>query len=201
VGRQSVELEYSAHAGVTFTGAISEMNIDDRRTTFLFSNNFGVHAPLSTDLYDRIEVTQIGEWPINVCFFRKDDFSDGFSLRPKDKRAKPKKDLQRVYELFRKWEHRDTMLMVKTGDGMRITVACGKVKELSDCFMFTIADTEAIHLVVPDHSSLVHIETKGDELTVMLYNEKSGLHFTVTNRVERPEDAINRFPALTKLVQ
>jgi hypothetical protein len=198
---KGVELEYCPSAGVTFTGCISELSLDDRRTSFLFSNDFGVHAPLSTDLYDRIEVTQIGEHPINVCFFRKDDFSDGFSVRPKDERAKPKKDLPRVYELFRQWERHNTMLMVNTGDGMRITVARGTIKELSDRFMFTIADTETVHLVVPKQSSWIHFETKGDELTVMLFNEKSGLHFTVTNRVERPEDAINRFSALTTLVQ
>jgi hypothetical protein len=198
---KGVELEYSAGSGVTFTGAISELSLDDRGTSFLFRNDFGIHALLSTDLYDRIEIAEIGDLPINVGFFRKGASSDGFSVRPKDERAKPEKDLQRVDELFRQWERHDTMLMINTGDGMRITVARGKVEELSDRFMFTIADTETIHLVAPNQSSFVHIEAKGDELTVMLYNEKSGLHFTVTNRVERPEDAINRFSALTTLVQ
>ncbi|QHN03421.1 hypothetical protein FTO74_08630 [Granulicella sp. WH15] len=196
-----IELEYSARAGVIFTGTLSELSLDERRTSFLFRNDFGVHAVLSTDLYDRIEVTEIGDLPINVGFFRQGDFSDGFSARPKDERAKPKRDLKRVCELFRHWERLDTMLMVNTGDGMRITVACGKVKELSDRFMFTIADTETIHLIAPDQSTSVHFESEGDEVSVMLYNDKSGMHFTVTNRLERPEDVINRFSALTTLIQ
>lgn len=196
-----IELEYSARAGVTFTGTLSELSLDERRTSFLFRNDFGIHAVLSTDLYDQIEVNEIGDLPINVGFFRKGDFSDGFSVRPKDERAKSKRDLKRVYELFRHWERLNTMLMVSTGDGMRITVARGKVKELSDRFLFTIADTETVHLVAPDQSTFAHFEAEGDELTVMLYNEKSGMHFTVTNRVERPEDVINRFSALTTLIQ
>jgi hypothetical protein len=197
---KGVELEYSAGPGVTFTGAIRELHLDDRRTSFLFNNNFGVHAVLPTDVYNRIEIAEIGDQPTRVGFFR-DNSGGGFSVTPKDERAKPTKDLQRVYELFRQWERHDTMLMVNTGDGMRITVARGKVKELSDRFMFTIADTETVHLVVPNQSSFVRIEAESDELTVMLYNERSGLHFTVTNRVERPEDAINRFSTLTTLVQ
>jgi hypothetical protein len=197
---KGVELEYSAGPAVTFTGAISEMSSDDRRTSFLFRNDFGVHVILPTDVYDRIEIAKIGDLPIRVGFFR-DASGGGFSVTPKDERAKPTKELQRVYELFRQWERHDTMLMVNTGDGMRITVARGKVKELSDRFMFTIADTEAVHLVVPTQSSFVHIGAEGDEVTVMLYNEKSGLHFTVTNRADRPEDAINRFSALTTLIQ
>jgi hypothetical protein len=197
---KDVELEYSAGPGVTFTGTISALCLDDRRTSFLFKNTFGVHAVLPTDAYGRIEIAEIGDLPTRVGFFR-DASGGGFSVTPKDERAKPKKDLQRAYELFRKWERCDTMLMVNTGDGMCITVARGKVKELSDRFMFTIADTETVHLVVPNQSSFVRIEAEGDELTVMLYNEMSGLHFTVTNRVERPEDAINRFSALTTLVQ
>lgn len=80
---------------------------------------------MSTDLYDRIEVTEIGDLPINVGFFREGDFSDGFSARPKDDRAKPKRDLKRVYELFRHWERLDTILMVNTGDGMRIHQQAG----------------------------------------------------------------------------
>ena len=176
------------------------MSLDERRTHRFFRNDYGNHAFLPTDVYDRIEIAEIGDLP-NVGFFRKGASGDGFSVRPKDERAKPKKNLQRVYELFRLWERLDTMLMVNTGDGMRITVGRGKVKELSDRFMFTIADTETVHLVVPDQSSFVHIEAEGDELTVMLFNKKSGLNFTVTNRVERPEDAINRFSALTTLIQ
>jgi hypothetical protein len=198
---KGVELEFSPGAGVTFTGTISELRLEDRRTSFLFKNSFGVHAILSTDVYDRIEIAEIGNLPIRVGFFRKGISGDGFSITPQDERAKPKKDLQRVYELFRMWERHDTMLMVNTGDGMRITVARGKVKELSDRFMFTIADTETVHLVVPSQCSFVHIKAEGDELAVMLYNEKSGLHFAVTNRAERPEDAINRFSALTTLIQ
>jgi len=198
---KGVELEYSAGAGMTFTGAISQLSLDDRRTSFLFRNDFGGHAFLSTDLYDQIEIAEIGNLPIRVGFFRRGASGNGFSVTPKHKRARQNENLQRVCELFRQWERHDAMLMVNAGDGMRITVARGKVKELSDRFMFTIADTETIHLVVPGQSSLVHIETEGDELTVMLYNEKSGLHFTVTNRVERPEDAINRFSVLTTLVQ
>lgn len=197
----NVELEYSPGAGATFTGTISELSLDERRTSFLFRNDFGVHAPLSTDVYDRIEIAEIGDLPIRVGFFRNGASGGGFSVTPKDERPKPKKKLQRVYELFRRWERLDTMLMVHTGDGMRITVARGKVKELSDRFMFTIADTETIHLVLPDRSTFIHIEAEGNELTVMLYNEKSGLHFAVTNRVEKPEDAINRFSALTTLIQ
>jgi hypothetical protein len=196
-----IELEYSARAGVTFTGRLSELRLDERRTSFLFTNDFGVHAVLSTDLYDRIEVTEIGSLPINVGFFREGAFSDGFSVKPKDERAKPKRDLKRVYELFRHWERLNTMLIVNTGDGMRINVARGKVKELSDRFMFTIAETETIHLVTPDRSTSVHLEGEGDEVTIMLYNDKSGMHFTVTNRLERPEDVINRFSALTRLIQ
>lgn len=198
---KGIELEYSPGAGVTFTGVISEMSSDDRRTSFLFRNEFGVHAILPTDVYDRIEIAKIGKLPVRVGFFRKGVSSGGFSMTPQDERAKPKRDLQRVYELFRLWERNDTMLMVNTGDGMRITVARGKVKELSDRFMFRIADTETVHLVVPTQSSFVHIGAEGDEVTVMLYNEKSGLHFTVTNRADRPEDAINRFSALTTLIQ
>jgi hypothetical protein len=199
---KGVELDYSARAGVTFTGTISALNFDDRGTSFLFRNDFGVHAMLSTDLYDRIEITEIPSLPINVGFYRKDDpFGDGFSIRPSDERARPKKDLQKVYELFRQWERLDTMLMVNTGDGMRITVARGKVKELSDRFMFTIADTQTVHLVVPDGCTWAHIEAKGDQLTVMLYNDKSGLHLAVTNGLESPEDVINRFVAQTTRLQ
>jgi len=177
------------------------LRLDERRTSFLFRNDFGVHAVLSTDLYDRIEVAEIGNLPINVGFFRIDDFNDGFSVRPKHERAKANRDVERVYELFRRWERLDTILMVNSGDGMRITVARGKVKELSDRFMFSIADTETVHLVAPGQGTSVYIEAEGDEVTVMLYNEKSGMHFTVTNRVERPEDVINRFSALTTLIQ
>jgi len=196
-----IELDYSARSGVTFTGTLSELRLDERRTSFLFRNDFGVHAVLSTDLYDRIEVAEIGNLPINVGFFRIDDFNDGFSVRPKHERAKANRDVERVYELFRRWERLDTILMVNSGDGMRITVARGKVKELSDRFMFSIADTETVHLVAPGQGTSVYIEAEGDEVTVMLYNEKSGMHFTVTNRVERPEDVINRFSALTTLIQ
>lgn len=198
---KEIEIEYSAGTGVTFTGFISELSSEDRRTSFVFRNDFGVHAYLPTDLYERIEIAEIGELPIRVGFFRNDISGGGFSITPKNERAKPKTDLQRVYELFRQWERHDTMLMVNTGDGMRITVARGKVKELSDRFMFTIADTETVHLVAPSKSSFVHFVAEGDEVTVMLCNEKSGLNFTVTNRIERPEDAINRFAALTDLIQ
>ena len=198
---KEVEIEYSAGTGVTFTGFLSELSSENRRTSFLFRNDFGVHAYLPTDVYERIEIAEIGELPIRVGFFPNGISGGGFSVTPKDERVKPTSDIERVYELFRQWESRDMMLMVNTGDGMRITVARGKVKELSDRFMFTIADTETIHLVAPSQSSAVHFVAEGDELTVMLYNEKSGLHFTVTNRVEKPEDVINRFAALTDLIQ
>jgi hypothetical protein len=201
---KGVELEYSSGPDVTFTGTLSELRdelfLHDRRTSFLFQNNFGVHAVLSTDVYNRIEIAEIGDQPTRVGFFR-DISSGGFSVIPKVEQAKPKKDLQRVYDLFRQWERCDTMLMVNTGDGMRITAARGKVKELSDRFMFSIANTETVHMIVPDQSSHIYIKAEDDELTVMLYNEKSGLHFTVTNRIERPEDVINRFSALTTLIQ
>ncbi len=144
---KGVELEYSARAGVTFIGTLSEISLDERRTSFLFRNDFGVHAVLSTDLYDRVEVNEIGNLPTNICFLRKGDSSYGFSIRPKDERAKPTRHLTRVYEIFRRWERLNTTLLVSTGDGMRITVARGKVTELSDRFMFTIADTETIHVL------------------------------------------------------
>lgn len=199
---KGIDIEYSAGAGMTITGTISELKIlDDRRTSFLFRNGFGIHALLSTDLYEQVEITELGDSPVRVGFFRKNASGDGFSIKPKDERAKPQKDLRAVYEIFRQWERLDTMLLVHTGDGMRITVARGKVKELSDRFIFTIADTETVHLVVPDRSTFVRIEADGDGRTVMLFNEKSGLHFSVTNRVERPEDVMNRFAALTTLIQ
>jgi hypothetical protein len=198
---KNIELEYSAGVGATFTGTISELSLDERRTSFLFRNDFGVHAPLSTDVYNRIEIVEIGDLPIRVGFFRNGASGDDFSVTPKDVRSKPKKNFKEVYELFRRWERLDTMLMIHTGDAMRITVAPGKVKELSDRFMFTIADTETIHLVLPDQSSFIHIEAEDNKVTVMLYNERSGLHFAVTNRAERPEDAIRRFSTLTTLIQ
>jgi hypothetical protein len=198
---KNVEVEYSAGPGAKFTGTISEMHSDERRTSFLFRNDFGVNAPLSTDLYDRIEIAEISDTLTNVGFFRNDAFDGGFSVSRKDDRGKQEKNVERVFELFRRWERLETMLMVHTGDGMRITVARGKVKELSDTFLFTIADTETIHLVVPGRSSSIYIDAKGNELTVLLHNEKSGLHFSVTNRLENPEDAINRLWALTTLVQ
>lgn len=67
---KDVELEYSAGPGVTFTGTISELCLDDRRTSFLFKNTFGVHAVLPTDAYGRIEIAEIGDLPTRVGFFR-----------------------------------------------------------------------------------------------------------------------------------
>lgn len=198
---QQIDVEYSSGSGVIIAGTVNTLDLDDRHASFLFRNDFGIHSILSTDLFEQVEITEIGTLPVRVGFYRKDASAEGFSIAPKHEASTPRRDIARVHEIFRGWEKLDQLLMMNTGNGMQSTLARCKVKEVSGQYIFTIAETETVQLVSPERSTAIQIEEDHGVTTLTLFDQRSGSYFTVSSRLEKLEDVIDRFGAMTTCIQ
>lgn len=169
---------------------------------YVFSNDYGVHSHLITGLYEAVEVNEIGTLPVSVVFSRTGPLGESFSLTPKRVHSSFETDVQKVVTIFQQWEKLGSVLKAYEGDPMRSTISQSTVKELrSGSFMFTIAETETIHIVTPARSSSIHVAVERDRAVVTLFNAKFGCVFGVTDGGETAEDVIDRFAMQTTRLQ
>jgi hypothetical protein len=195
------EIEMNAGDGIVFTGHLDRLNTSLGSDSFLFKTPYGVHCLIFPTLYDNITVDNVGLLAPTVHLEDSKDRIRRATFRMR-KEWVTNEQVNQVRERFRTWAKVRTNLRVMAGNALHAVVFDATVHEGPEgMFSFVPQSDGTTHVVDPSKSAMVDYETIGISTVIKLFSLISRMSFVVTDALETPEQAIERFVAVTKLIQ
>jgi len=130
---------------------------------------------------------------------------DRLRIEPQPGYAASAEQVKMAEDVFNSWIKENSNVIVTMGDDLRVSAClCEITKAGESGFMLTDKQAKGIHVVFPEESGIIEIESRENGTEVTLYNRRTNSHISIRNTpkggLESAEELLARYPMASRFV-